>query len=135
MRFRVRFALVALAALLIALPASAGAAEVPTVGERINLFDPPTTFDAGVAFHVSHGWGAAGLESTRVSTIPDYSFELFVDGVRAHGPKSITIEDGEWQEIVWTFSFPKGLDAGTHEFRGVWSGPTFEIEHTIEFGG
>ena len=135
MRFRVRFVLLALAALLFAVPASAGAAEIPTVGERINLFDPPRTFEAGVAFHVSHGWGAAGLESTHVSTIPDYSFELFVDGVQVHGPKSITIVDGEWQEIVWTFNFPEGLDAGSHEFRGVWSSPTFEMVHRIDFGG
>ena len=133
MRMHTRLALLAMAVVLLAIPVSAGAAGIPAVGERINLFDPPATYEAGQPYHVSHGFGAAGVDNTDVSTIPDYQFDLSVDGVEVHGPKTLTITNEEWDQIVWTFNFPEGLEPGDHEFHGVWSGPTFEIEHTIEF--
>jgi hypothetical protein len=123
----------ALAALSISLlGTSAAAATKEEIGPRINvLTGTPTTFPAGVPFHVHHGFGwGVGIETFTPPAGGVYSFALDVDGVpraedfviRETFPPPATGLDFDLQARTWVFNFPAGM-TGAHTFTGHWFQP------------
>jgi hypothetical protein len=119
-------------ALLLASVTCAAAASRERVGDRISLFDPPTTYPADTAFHIWHGFA---FHRSTERGYGRYEFQLDVDGV-ATAADFIDVDVLEPGVVsrVWVFNFPDGL-SGTHTFTGHWVTPDGEdiITVTVDF--
>jgi F5/8 type C domain-containing protein len=120
-----------LTALLVALSGAgqATAAQSDPVGARINVFaGTPTTFPAGEAFHITHGWGVGATDPPNAAGL--WEFRLDVDGVprapdiveRSAGAPPQAGYEFPLLSRFWTFNFASGM-TGTHTFTGHWIGP------------
>jgi len=119
-------------ALLLASVTSAAAVGRERVGDRISLFEPPTTYPADTAFHLWHGFI---FEQGVDRGYGRFEFQLEVDGVSTAADfTEVTVLDPAVISRVWVFNFPDGL-SGTHTFTGHWVTPDGEdtIEVTVDF--
>ncbi len=94
------------------------------------------TFAAGEPFNVRHGFGVGEEADPAISQVSKYKFELWVDGVRRSGAKTMILDGDEWVQIVWIINVQNGLEAGPHEFRVVWTSPdepTLDQTHIVVF--
>jgi len=131
---RTAFVLVAIAALL-ALSAllgaqAASANNVPREGSRINLFPGfvgPTTYSAGAAFFINHGWGCGSVPASEAALAddgclrPTTTFKLLVDGKQV--PSTTDLEVGAGGLVLGksqVSNFRHGLPAGVHVLEGQW---------------
>jgi hypothetical protein len=118
--------------LLLAGVSSVAAAGRERVGDRISLFDPPTTYPADTAFHIWHGFI---FEQGVDRGYGRNEFQLDVDGVATTADfTEVDVLDPRVVSRVWVFNFPEGL-SGTHTFTGHWITPDGEdiITVTVEF--
>jgi hypothetical protein len=124
--------LLILTLLAIATPAAADKNE--PVGERINvLHGYPTTYQAGVPFHIHHGWQI--LSNT--DAIGIYDFDLEIDGVWVEEDFiSRWVESGDPDTLHrgWWYNFADGM-TGTHTFVGHWIGPCQPLVDVGEYSG
>lgn len=119
-------------ALLLAGVSSVAAAGRERVGDRISLFDPPTTYPADTAFHIWHGFI---FEQGVDRGYGRNEFQLDVDGVTTTADfTDVDVLDPRVVSRVWVFNFPEGL-TGTHTFTGYWMTPDGEdiITVTVDF--
>lgn len=126
---RLLLSVVALAALLVFAFPAAAVPKVP-IGPRIDVFlGTPTTFPANQPFHVRHSWFSMlpptdepGLN--HFQAIGKYGFRLELDGETVE-PDYIHrfVSDVDVLTQTWVHNFPNGLSAGTHTFRGFFTGP------------
>jgi len=119
-------------ALLLAGVSSVAAAGRERVGDRISLFDPPTTYPADTAFHLWHGFI---FEQGVDRGYGRDEFQLEVDGVATTADfTDVDVLDPRVVSRVWVFNFPEGL-SGTHTFTGHWITPDGEdtITVTVDF--
>jgi len=107
--------------LAITTPVSAG--NRTPVGEAINLYTGyPTSFQAGTAFHIMHGWVMGPKDKWKGV----YDFKLEVDGVYQRVDflmKSPWDQDPTKEAWAWVYNFPNGMSAGSHTFIGHWFAP------------
>lgn len=102
---------------------SAAAARPGGSGDRINiLFGTPTTYPAGEAFHIRHGWG---FDTAIARPAGYYAFRLEIDGVLQRRGRAIRTHDGTALTWMWLQDFPDGM-TGTHTFTGYWYAPCFQ---------
>ena len=127
-RFKLALAASGLAAALAVVGGVSASATEP-VGDRIGvLFGTPSTYPAGQAFHIRHGWGIGGTAAPEQAGI--YEFRLDVDGLprvadgvfRSTDPSPRTVYDAPILNRGWLFNFPEGL-TGQHVFTGHWIAP------------
>lgn len=115
--------IVILTLLAIATPASAKKKE--SVGTSISLFSGPTSFPAGEAFHIAHGWVGVSVDG---SVLGLYDFELEIDDVlREEDFITRSFQGGRPSTLtfLWVYNFPDGM-IGTHKFTGYWFLPCQE---------
>jgi len=119
-------------ALLLASVSGTAASSRERVGDRISLFDAPTSYPANTAFHIWHGFI---FQRDLDRGYGRYQFQLEVDGVAtvADFTDVDVLEPGAVSR-VWVFNFPDGL-SGTHTFTGHWVTPGGEdtITITVDF--
>ena len=111
--------LVLIAFLVIATPAVAG--KKAPVGSQIGVISGPTTFPAGAAFHIRHGW----IISSDTDGVGIFDFELEVDGVLRNEDfvlRSTQSGDPDLLLRFWVHNFPDGM-TGVHTFTGHWFVP------------
>ena len=113
--------LLVVAILTVASPALA--AGKVRIGDPINvLTGNPTTFPAGTAFHIAHGWS---LLDSNWDGLGVWDFKLEVDGVLQKEDfveRSMESGNPDLHNRFWVFNFPNGM-TGTHTFTGHWLGP------------
>ena len=130
-----RWARLTVAALsIVLLLTSAGgavAASKERVGDRISLFEPPSTYPADTAFHLWHGFVFEDFDRG----YGRYEFNLDVDGVEVAADFfDVDVFDRGTVSKVWVFNFPDGM-TGTHTFEGTWITPDGEdsLAATVDF--
>lgn len=109
--------------LILVIGAPAAAMERQVVGERIDIFYPPSPeieFPAGEPFHITHGHR---LDPGVDGQIGCFEFVLEVDGVASDADYIVRAVDQEWDPWFllqsWVFNFDEGM-TGTHTFTGRW---------------
>jgi len=139
-RTKLTFGAVGLAATL-ALTGIAPAAAPTPVGERIDLIQgTPTSYPAGQAFHIRHGWGIGATAPPAQAGI--FGFRLDVDGVprvadgavRSTDPAPVTAYDYPILNRGWFFNFPEGM-TGRHTFTGYWIAPCQQAADELGYPG
>ncbi len=106
--------------------------EMPTVGERINVwFSGEQTFQSGMPFHVYHGWIVFDAD---LRYFERARFGLYINGVLVEDSIRYTrpAETRGETLIVWIYNFPLGLPMGTYTFNGVWRVPCDYVYGRIE---
>ena len=133
-------AIAAALALMAAIPATS-ANGVPTAGERINLFNPPTTYPANTPFHIRQGAGCFLNSNAADCANASSFFVLSVDGVQQPSQKYVYTDETFLPGTTLLFvqyltNFRQGLPAGPHTFHGIdyVNGDVFyDIAVTIQF--
>jgi hypothetical protein len=117
--------------LLLTSAGGAVAASKVRVGDRINLLDPPATYQADTAFHIWHGFVFQDGSGSRLGQIGRFEFRLEVDDVAVAADFfEVDVFDRGTVSKVWVFNFPDGL-SGTHTFTGHWITPDGEDTITV----
>jgi hypothetical protein len=113
--------LLVLALLAIAFPVAADSEK--TVGEQIHLYGS-NVFEAGVPFHIRHGWYMTTPSYNPPTPVGIYGFELEIDGIYQMADYILNIYSREYETIhrTWVYNFPDGM-TGTYTFTGHWIMP------------
>jgi len=106
--------------LLVGVPSALAARD--RTGQRIRLDAGPSTYPAGEAFYIQHGWvlepseSPLGVFDFTLEIDGQYVAEDFVDHIvdNSHTPP--------WINFQWVHNFPDGM-VGAHSFSGHWFMP------------
>jgi len=122
---RRRMLLLAILAMLGTMFVSPSAAAAPPggSGSQINILaGTSTTYPAGEAFHIRHGWS---FDTAIERPAGHYAFRLEIDGVLQRRGRAIRTHEGTTLTWIWLHDFPAGM-TGTHTFTGYWYAPCAE---------
>ena len=97
---------------------------VPLTGTRLGIFPgaaSPSVFRAGAAFWIGYGFiPEPAVDGGRRTLDPDTRFELAVDGKHVELATDLESSGGHTVQKQSVATFPTGLPAGWHCFRGRW---------------
>ena len=97
---------------------------VPLTGTRLGIFPgaaSPSVFRAGAAFWIGYGFiPEPAVDGGKRALEPDTRFELAVDGEFVELVTDLESSNGSTVQKQSVATFPAGLPAGWHCFRGRW---------------